>query len=1509
MRNTFKKAVSWLVLMTMLLSMAASLTVGTSAASLAPTQTKVEITPTTNASTRIHIGKAGNNIEAYYWPALSKLELTGTGDMWDFLPDGDIYLTNNRIDAPWHLSYVKGDPSNSPLNGLISTVEIDAGITSIGNAAFYQMSACTSYVFKTTSWGTPSQVKTIGEWAFANNGALRSIVFPASTTSIEKFAFNNTPLFMDGDRNSACLGTNVTIESTGSAANKTLIDDLNDDSLNRVIVHVTGSLAGGIAWDYSSATKTLSLTYSGSGTASMPTFDTPQGRPWDAYLEDIQYIIIGDKITNIGAAFMSGGATALRSVTLGKDVESIGTKAFRGCENLTALTLPAATKIIAENVFDYRTSIITVTSPNTAAVMQPGVELAGNDKMKLDCIGTSFTPAVSSGYVDAAQRIRWDYVTGTGELRISLVTPSVTAPIPDYAYPGETPWVKAGLSGHILSITIGDGITRVGNYAFANEYRVSKVTLGNAVASIGDYAFYGTSQLTSISFPVSTSLVEANAFTSSVLWYATKANANMVVESPNIELQAALNRTAPSTPSTPSNPSNPSYPSQGTDISYPIAGTDLVWSYNTGTNALNITKASNTTGITSIPNYDSTTNKAPWSQYAGQIRGISVHSGVSAIGNSAFAYMPNVVDIFIADSVVSIGSEAFRGCSSLSRIALPQYLGRLGVGAFRDCTALQSINIPAGVTEISDYTFCGCSELTSVTLPYGLQYIGVWAFYGCSKLQFMDFPASLTTIGSQAFYGCSSLKGVVFRSPSLNIGASAFDGCDALVKAVYVLRQPTTEAGNEDLTSKYVSRMATGTSGSVTWTVDRADATLTFTGSGNVTSRDGWQEEMTFVDTVIFSDGITGVGAELMKNQKDIDSVIMADTVRTIGNSAFELCTGLTSVILPSTLDTMGTRVFYGCSSLESIDLPDALRQIPESTFTSCTALQTVDMGQSLISIGAKAFLNCTSLDGVVIPVTVTSIAQDAFDDCTGLTELTLFYDGLISLNEGIFDNCYAVRNVYFNGSPNEWTTFSALADSEIKNANVIYCVLLTVHYKYENGTTAAPSKVYSGVAGSAISVDPVVVAHHTPNAEYMTVPLASAGDQEVTFTYKPTKYNITVRFVDADTGANVGQPKLYQVAYNETWATAYDASSLVGYTLETTTVRVNYPTSDQVIQIKCFKNTYHYTVELLNERTGKVVKSIEMPVAYGSDALVSASDSQFAMKGYTIKQPNKVYTLTAIKDNNQKVSIVCVPTTDNLTIHYVDSEGNKLAEDYKAQVYYGDKVSVASPVLAGLTPDKATVALEAYNGEAEITVTYNWTYYTVTISFVESGSIGYQIHPDFTASVKHGDPFNFTVLGNADYATPDAYVVSEETINIANVMSDVKKTIYYTPRTLTLTVNFVNDQGQTVESVPMSIRAGQPYTIESKTIHGYFATEALSGTMGTENKTVTIQLVTDPNAPELPDEPTTPDSPDQEPDDGDDDGKKKGGAGKIIAVIAIIVLVLGGGGAAVYFLYLRKPF
>lgn len=151
--------------------------------------------------------------------------------------------------------------------------------------------------------------------------------------------------------------------------------------------------------------------------------------------------------------------------------------------------------------------------------------------------------------------------------------------------------------------------------------------------------------------------------------------------------------------------------------------------------------------------YDySPSNHAPWWDYRSSIKDIFFNSGVTYVGDYAFAdtYASN---LYPTSSIRMIGCYAFANIRIVN-LSLPSKLEYLAEGAFAGCTNLTSISFPSSLYAIGDYAFSGCTKLSSLSIYEGLGVIGTGAFSGCSSLTSVLLPSSLDCIEGHAFEGC-----------------------------------------------------------------------------------------------------------------------------------------------------------------------------------------------------------------------------------------------------------------------------------------------------------------------------------------------------------------------------------------------------------------------------------------------------------------------------------------------------------------------------------------------------------------------------------------------------------------------------------------------------------------------------------------------------------------------------------------------------------------------------------
>ena len=195
-------------------------------------------------------------------------------------------------------------------------------------------------------------------------------------------------------------------------------------------------------------------------------------------------------------------------------------------------------------------------------------------------------------------------------------------------------------------------------------------------------------------------------------------------------------------------------------------------------------------GIGATSSY--TTERRPdWHTQKERIHCVIIESGVTGIGDYAFASLPNLSSVVMSNTVTTIGNRAFSACPKLWDVSFSEATTSIGAHAFYDCRALTSVFLPASVKTIGEYAFAGCSQLASVQLSEGLVTIDRCAFSSNTSLTEITLPSTLKTIRSSCFSKCSALRVVTIPASVTNIETGVFNACPKM-QTIYGV--PGTEA-------------------------------------------------------------------------------------------------------------------------------------------------------------------------------------------------------------------------------------------------------------------------------------------------------------------------------------------------------------------------------------------------------------------------------------------------------------------------------------------------------------------------------------------------------------------------------------------------------------------------------------------------------------------------------------------------------------------------------------------
>ena len=356
----------------------------------------------------------------------------------------------------------------------------------------------------------------------------------------------------------------------------------------------------------------------------------------------------------------------------------------------------------------------------------------------------------------------------TWDLTDGVLTISGSGAMTDWSWDEYTPW-NAYL-WDIATVTIGNGVTSIGNRAFYDCVSLNSVIIPNSVTSIGMYAFHDCSGLTSIEIP------------------------NNVTSIGDFAFNGCSGLTRVTIPNSVTNIGRGAF-DDCSGLKDPIFN-DYLFAYMPAT-------------------------------YEGEY---VVKEGINIICGGAFSHCSKLTKVTLPNSLKEIREDAFFGCSAIETIFIPKNVETISIVALATIdyaskepdyssseikeyfiSNLQSITvdkdnknftsidgvlydkdaktliqyptgkkgpftIPNSVQKVGTAA-CAYGKMTEVTFPSSVEVIETAAFVSSFLLQDIHFSENLKEIQQQAFAGCIHLKHIALPNNLTKINDHTFGSC------------------------------------------------------------------------------------------------------------------------------------------------------------------------------------------------------------------------------------------------------------------------------------------------------------------------------------------------------------------------------------------------------------------------------------------------------------------------------------------------------------------------------------------------------------------------------------------------------------------------------------------------------------------------------------------------------------------------------------------------------------
>lgn len=904
------------------------------------------------------------------------------------IPEKINFSSENYDESVWGEYAIAGELSiywsEDKVKQSLTSVKIPEGITSISGNTFYDCTNLETIEF-------PSTLTIIGAHAFSFCTALKNVEFPKSLVSISRNAFYGCSSLQ-----TVSFGENV--EEIGERAFDycMALDNItfNYSSVDKFLTSsVEGFPYGCFGEDWSTNINEIRVTNLING-QPMKNILIPMG------METIKDYAFWNDVNVESVTFPDGfksipaGAfrrTAIKVLKMPASLETIGDRAFEGCDMLEEITFNEGLKTIGERAFQRCTAIAGIVLPNS--VTEAGRSaFAQCEDLESVVLSTSLTK-IPRGMFSACYHLA------------ECVIPESVTEIGSHAFGHNFNLREIDLGGNVKSVgayafSIADGggdyEQNVDSWEILNKYaslrqNKFKVKLSEGLASIGERAFEGREGLDAVRLPSTLASVGNMAFAGTAIREITVPDAMTTIGMGAFAQMNSLKRVK--LPATLTEIGQEAFRATAlTDIEIPEGVTTIGESAfaQCDLKSLSLPDAVTSVGANFIEDNNSLAylslgaGVGELPKMASNISRCFLKMGAATpptLGTDRLGFTPTIVlvpegcgDAYTkSNRWKDYNISAANGNVATVYVNEPGTLAteiRLSSGLFpaqvsnliitggtlnEDDFAIMRSNMRAcydidltlaGNTEIPAGAFTGRSMLLNVKLPAATTAIGDNAFTNCAVMHLESLPATLETIGEGAFSGCTGMDSELSMPASLTrVGADAFAGSG-------VKRVDFSGAEGLDLSNAYnLFGGCRNLSEVVLPNATKMIPGSMFKGSG--------------LSEVYLPEGLESIGSEAFKECGLLKGINLPSTVNNIGDRAFAY-SGLEGIDLPKSVTEMGEYVFTG-SKVAYVNFPAGLTGISSGMAKDCPDLMVVNLPRKLQSIGNEA-LNSASIAAISSP-------------------------------------------------------------------------------------------------------------------------------------------------------------------------------------------------------------------------------------------------------------------------------------------------------------------------------------------------------------------------------------------------------------------------------------------------------------------------------------------------------------------------------------------------------------